>query len=78
MISRWLSAALVPNTSDALPEPETPVNTVILRFGISSETFLNLLSRAQRIWLQPDRLPPKGSGSWAEMDGGSERGGTGK
>jgi hypothetical protein len=28
LISRCDSAAIVPNTSDDLPEPETPVNTV--------------------------------------------------
>ena len=35
MISRWDSAAMVPKTRDDLPEPETPVNTVSLRFGMS-------------------------------------------
>jgi hypothetical protein len=53
LISRWLSAAMVPKTSDDLPEPETPVKTVILRFGISSETFLRLFSRAPRILIEP-------------------------
>lgn len=28
LISRWDSAAMVLNTSELLPEPETPVNTV--------------------------------------------------
>ena len=35
MISRCDSAAIVPNTSELLPEPETPVNTVSRRFGMS-------------------------------------------
>ena len=32
-MSRCDSAAIVPNTSELLPEPETPVNTVSRRFG---------------------------------------------
>jgi hypothetical protein len=35
------------------PAGVTPVNTVILRFGISSETFLRLFSRAPRIRIEP-------------------------
>ena len=57
MISRCDSAAIVPNTSELLPEPETPVNTVSARFGISTLTSLRLLTRAPttRItsWLPP-------------------------
>ena len=30
---RWDSAAMVSNTSELLPEPETPVKTVRRRFG---------------------------------------------
>src|SRR5687768_10768136 len=37
---------MVPNTSELLPEPETPVNTVSRRFGISTLTSLRLLTRA--------------------------------
>ena len=48
LISRCDSAAIVPNTSDDLPEPDTPVNTVIVRFGMSSETSRRLFSRAPR------------------------------
>src|SRR4051794_6191196 len=55
LISRWDSAAIVPNTSELLPEPETPVNTVSRRFGISMLTSLRLLTRAPctriRSWL---------------------------
>src|SRR6186713_3237266 len=40
------SAAIVPNTSELLPEPEIPVNTVSRRFGISTLTSLRLLTRA--------------------------------
>src|SRR5262245_48123337 len=39
---------MVSNTSDDLPEPLTPVNTVILCLGMSSETSLRLCSRAPR------------------------------
>src|SRR5688572_27865380 len=46
---------MVPNTSDDLPDPETPVNTVSRRFGISTLTSLRLFSRApwtrMRSWL---------------------------
>src|ERR1700710_2074551 len=45
-MSRCDSAAMVPNTSELLPEPETPVNTVSRRFGSSTSTSLRLLTRA--------------------------------
>ena len=45
----------MPNTSELLPEPETPVNTVSRRFGISTLTSLRLFTRAPctriRSWL---------------------------
>src|SRR5690606_29865071 len=37
---------MVPNTSELLPEPETPVKTVRRRLGISTLTSLRLFSRA--------------------------------
>src|SRR5258708_7294072 len=37
---------MVSNTSELLPEPETPVNTVSRRFGISTLTSFRLFSRA--------------------------------
>ena len=46
LIIRCDSAAIVPNTSELLPEPETPVNTVSRRFGRSTFTSLRLFSRA--------------------------------
>lgn len=55
LISRCDSAAIVSKTSELLPEPETPVNTVRRRFGISMLTSLRLFSRAPctliRSWL---------------------------
>src|SRR6202022_2706387 len=49
------SAAIGPNTRELLPEPETPVNTVSRRFGISTLTSLRLFTRAPctriRSWL---------------------------
>ncbi len=55
LISRCDSAAMVSNTSELLPEPETPVNTVSRRLGISTLTSLRLFSRAPctriRSWL---------------------------
>ena len=45
----------MPNTSELLPEPETPVNTVRRRFGSSTLTSLRLFTRAPctriRSWL---------------------------
>jgi hypothetical protein len=46
LISRCDSAAIVSNTSELFPEPETPVNTVSWRFGISTLTSLRLFIRA--------------------------------
>ena len=46
LIMRCDSAAMVPNTSDDLPEPDTPVNTVTRRFGSSTLTSFRLFSRA--------------------------------
>jgi hypothetical protein len=46
LIIRCDSAAIVPKTSELLPEPETPVNTVNRRFGISTLTSLRLFTRA--------------------------------
>jgi hypothetical protein len=55
LIIRWDSAAIVSKTSELLPEPETPVNTVSRRFGISTLTSLRLFTRAPvtriRSWL---------------------------
>src|SRR6186997_299818 len=54
-MSRCDSAAIVLKTSELLPEPETPVNTVSRRLGISMLTFLRLFTRAPctriRSWL---------------------------
>src|SRR6476660_3737573 len=55
LISRCDSAAMVPNTSDDLPDPETPVNTVSRRLGIATLTSFRLFTRAPwtriRSWL---------------------------
>ena len=53
MIIRCDSAAIVPKTSELLPEPETPVKTVRRRFGISTLTSLRLLTRAP---VHPDQV----------------------
>src|SRR6478672_1368954 len=54
-MSRRDSAAIVPNTSELLPDPDTPVKTVRRRFGSSMLTSLRLFSRAPwtliRSWL---------------------------
>src|SRR6266508_1491970 len=46
---RCASVAMVSKTMDDLPEPETPVKMVILRFGMRNDTFFRLFSRAPRI-----------------------------
>lgn len=40
---------MVSKASELLPEPETPVTTVNWLWGISSETFLRLWTRAPRM-----------------------------
>jgi hypothetical protein len=47
-MSRRDSAAIVANTSELLPDPETPVNAVSRRLGISTSTSRRLFSRAPR------------------------------
>ncbi len=55
LIRRCDSAATVSKTSELLPEPDTPVNTVRRRLGSSTLTSLRLFSRAPctriRSWL---------------------------
>ena len=41
-ICLWLSAAIVSKTMLDFPDPDTPVNTTILCFGISREMFFRL------------------------------------
>jgi hypothetical protein len=52
LMSRCDSAAMVPKTSELLPDPETPVNTVSRRLGISTLTFFRLFSRAPWTWMR--------------------------
>src|SRR5712692_91237 len=47
--SRCASLAMVSNTIEDFPEPDTPVNMMMLRLGSLSETSLRLFSRAPRI-----------------------------
>src|SRR5699024_11492464 len=55
LIVRWGAAAMVSNTRELFPEPDTPVHTVILRLGVSRATPVRLSSRAPttriRSWL---------------------------
>src|SRR5690606_6736413 len=46
---RCASAAIASNTSDDLPDPDTPTNAVICRFGIRTDTSRRLFSRAPTI-----------------------------
>src|SRR5581483_7485719 len=54
---------MVSNTRELLPEPETPVNTVSLRFGISTLTSRRLFSRAPCTRIQSWLSPAWGCGS---------------
>src|ERR1700682_2945771 len=67
---RWDSAAIVSNTSDDFPEPETPVKTVILRRGMSTEMFLRLFSRAPRTWMVPKRSDSEDEGDMGLRNSG--------
>src|SRR5215213_8712574 len=62
---RCASVAIVSNTTDDFPEPETPVKIVISRLGIRRSTSLRLFSRAPRIWMysvtRPSCRAPGGS-----------------
>src|SRR3954467_15570544 len=55
------SAAIVSKTSELLPEPETPVNTVSRRFGISTLTSLRLFTRAPSTRIRSCRSAACGS-----------------
>src|SRR6201996_5594260 len=54
-MSRCDSAAMLPNSTADVPDPETPVNTVSRRLGIATLTSFRLFSRAPwtriRSWL---------------------------
>src|SRR5688572_19262622 len=56
LMSRCDSAAIVSNTSELLPEPDTPVKTVSCRFGMSRLTSRRLFSRAPRTWIVPQSV----------------------
>ena len=46
---RRASAAIVSNTMEDFPDPDTPVKMVILRFGMRKDTFFRLFSRAANL-----------------------------
>ena len=75
LIIRCDSAAIVPKTSELLPEPDTPVNTVSRRFGISTLMSLRLFTRApctrMRSWLSA--AGEVGGGGAARAEGGGHR-----
>src|SRR5919197_4256872 len=58
LIRRRDSAAIVSNTSELLPEPDTPVKTVSFRLGMSRSTSWRLFSRAPRILMAPQSDAP--------------------
>ena len=53
LMRRRDSAAIVSNTSELLPDPDTPVKTVSCRFGMSRLMSRRLFSRAPRTWIAP-------------------------
>ena len=60
---------MVSNTTDDLPDPDTPVKIVISRFGMRSDTSLRLFSRAPRISM--NSVTGGISVGWAGSMGGS-------
>src|SRR5881628_3437301 len=61
LINRCDSAAIVPNTRELLPDPETPVNTVSRRLGSSTLTSLRLFTRAPRTRIRSWRSATRGA-----------------
>ena len=53
LMRRRDSAAIVSNTSELFPDPDTPVNTVSCRFGMSRLMSRRLFSRAPLTWMAP-------------------------
>ena len=49
---------MVSKTIDDFPEPETPVKMVSFRFGMRTETFWRLFSRAPRISMNSSMCLP--------------------
>ena len=70
-MSRRDSAAIVSKTSELLPEPDTPVNTVSRRFGMSRSMFRRLFSRAPRTRIEPQSGAPSSRG---EVSVGTSKG----
>jgi len=66
-MSRCDSAAMVAKTSELLPEPEMPVNTVSRRLGISTLMSLRLFTRAPCTRIRSWRSAPCGEGDGASV-----------
>jgi hypothetical protein len=58
LMRRRDSAAIVSNTSELFPDPDTPVKTVSFRFGMSIEMSRRLFSRAPRTRIAPHASLP--------------------
>src|SRR5438132_2274121 len=58
---------MVANTSELLPEPETPVNTVSRRFGSSTLTSLRLFTRAPCTRIRSWRSATRSAGDCASV-----------
>src|SRR5699024_10092039 len=70
-MSRRDSDAMVPKTSELLPDPETPVKTVRRRLGISTLMSLRLFSRAP--WTRMRSWRSAACGMWSPGEGGGSR-----
>src|SRR5512143_3114563 len=69
---RCASIAMVSKTREDLPEPDTPVNTVIFLLGILTETFFRLFSRAPLISMYSASMSQPASGSGLRGEGKGE------
>ena len=67
LIMRWDSAAIVANTSELLPEPETPVNTVSRRFAICEADVLEVVDACA---VHPDHVVAVGGVLCHAVSGG--------
>src|SRR5215467_10303369 len=66
---RWPSAKIVSNARLDLPEPDSPVNTIMASLGRSSETSLRLCSRAPRTTSRSATVRSVSPGLGGEIDG---------
>jgi hypothetical protein len=69
---RWASVKMVPNASDDLPDPETPVNATIRSRGMSTSTERRLFSFAPRTRTNESGAFSEGEGIVASVSATSD------